>query len=151
MARPPSLLFVFDFDHTLIDDNSDTVVFDVLAPPLGVELRALARSVQWTDLMDQMLGRQGAFVFVCGFLTPLSGRRLHAAGFGQEDVVRALHTVALDPALLDALRALHTSGYADLRIVSDANTVFIDAILRHHGAADFFARVVTNPVCRRAK
>ncbi len=50
-------LFVFDFDHSLIDDNTDTWIMGV-RPELRLRERlgALRRQFTcWTDLMDHML------------------------------------------------------------------------------------------------
>jgi pyridoxal phosphate phosphatase PHOSPHO2 len=50
-------LYVFDFDHTLVDDNSDTFVFERLSDVIFKEQRELRATVQWTRLMDAMMGR----------------------------------------------------------------------------------------------
>jgi pyridoxal phosphate phosphatase PHOSPHO2 len=54
-----SLVVVWDFDHTMVDDNSDTWVFDVLAPAIKKEVMPKLRTPQacWTDIMDECLSR----------------------------------------------------------------------------------------------
>ncbi|KAF9897018.1 hypothetical protein BX616_006337, partial [Lobosporangium transversale] len=47
---PAKRLFVFDFDWTLIDADSDEFVFKHLNTELHQEQLASAGKVQWTDL-----------------------------------------------------------------------------------------------------
>ncbi|CCM01144.1 uncharacterized protein FIBRA_03192 [Fibroporia radiculosa] len=44
-------LVVFDFDWSLVDQDSDRWIFEVLCPELRRKLNDLKREVQWTDLM----------------------------------------------------------------------------------------------------
>lgn len=51
-------LMVFDFDWSLINENSDTWVLKELRPRLLDELRQGQRKgLGWTELMDSMFGR----------------------------------------------------------------------------------------------
>ncbi|KAL0481429.1 pyridoxal phosphate phosphatase PHOSPHO2 [Acrasis kona] len=45
------MLVLFDFDHTVIDCNSDTHVPDELVPSIKEDFNVLSRTVQWTELM----------------------------------------------------------------------------------------------------
>eukprot|EP00741_Cyanophora_paradoxa_P022686 tig00021493_g21909.t1 len=65
-------------------------------------------------------------------------------GHSPEDLARALQTCTLHPAMLEVLRESHARGF-ELRIISDANTNFIDTICRHYGVAELFSHVYTNP------
>jgi hypothetical protein len=47
-------VLVWDFDHSLINDNTDTWYSTALAPHLA---QHYDRSRQWTDLMDEQMGR----------------------------------------------------------------------------------------------
>ena len=49
-------LFVFDFDHTIVDDNSDVFLPKMCSEALYRELgeRYKKKEVGWTQLMDQM-------------------------------------------------------------------------------------------------
>ena len=49
----PKLLIAFDFDHTLVDDNSDTYIIKRLAPngKLPDEIKAIYRKKCWTTYM----------------------------------------------------------------------------------------------------
>ncbi len=46
---------VLDFDHTMIDANSDTAVFATLDPGLAAEQARRASTMPWTALMNGML------------------------------------------------------------------------------------------------
>lgn len=46
-------LFVFDFDHTLIDQNSDTIIYELFeGGHLPKHLEELAKTTQWTKFMQ---------------------------------------------------------------------------------------------------
>ena len=48
MARQ---LVVFDFDWSLVDQDTDRYVFEVLAPDLRRHMKTVKEDVQWTDLV----------------------------------------------------------------------------------------------------
>ena len=111
----------FDFDHSLIDEDSDSWVFQQLAPPLLAELRQQPGRVQFTDLVDALLGRlQDA----PGFALPQLAAALRAIPF-HEDMRRMLRLVrkAND-------RARDTGVRIELLILSDANHFYISEILK---------------------
>jgi pyridoxal phosphate phosphatase PHOSPHO2 len=90
----PKYLFAFDFDHTLVDDDSDRFVFQQLSPkllqkvvllellgatkqpnpPLS-KMTELQGQVQWTDLMNLLL------------------RDLHAEGVNIQNIRDALAAI----------------------------------------------------------
>ena len=69
---------------------------------------------------------------------------LHAAGRTAEDVRACLRAAPLSPHAAAAIRAAHARG-CELRVLSDANAFFIDAVLAHHGLAGYFSGTDTNP------
>ncbi|KDO31533.1 hypothetical protein SPRG_03461 [Saprolegnia parasitica CBS 223.65] len=118
-------LVVFDYDWSLINDNSDTFVFKELQPALLDHLKQLTASgVQWTDAVDQTLGQ----------LTSTT----------REELIEAIARVPVQPGMLEAVRFAHAQG-AEVMIVSDANTVFIESMLALHGLQDIVRHVFTNP------
>lgn len=126
MARA---LFVFDFDHTLVDDNTDTWVMK-LRPDLGLEkrLRDLRRQFScWTDLMDHIFAE------------------LHEAGCGREEVLEHMGRLTVYDQALLAFRAVGECVWADTIIVSDSNSVFIDCILQQCGVEGIPKEILTNP------
>jgi len=122
-------LFVFDFDYTLVDDNTDTFILD-LCPQLELKkkLPALRKEHScWTNLMDYFFSL------------------LHREGCTRADVERHLRRVPLHEEALKSVRLLHASDSADAIILSDSNTVFIDLILNECDISDAFQVVLTNP------
>lgn len=118
-------MVLFDFDHTMIEDNSDTwVVEEMGLTPLFNQLR---RSLPWTSLMDRMMGE------------------LHSKGKTIEEIAACLRRVPMNPRVIAAIRKAHSLPGCDLRIISDANQFFIETILKHYGLFDCFSDIVTNP------
>ncbi|ORZ26930.1 putative phosphatase-domain-containing protein [Lobosporangium transversale] len=123
---PAKRLFVFDFDWTLIDADSDEFVFKHLNTELHQEQLASAGKVQWTDLQQRLLGE----LFKCGVT--------------KEDIERTLSQVPFAPEMIEALKLMKSQG-SELYILSDANTVYIDTILKAHSIDNLFTKVITNP------
>jgi len=134
-AQPQAtLLVVCDFDHTLIDLNSDLVLFKQLSygQPL---LRRFASFRQehgmgWTQIMQSQLAELAT-----------------AEGYCKTDVLKCLHDVKMDPVLISALQKLYSSQIPSVKLViaSDSNTIFIDEILKANGVPErTFAFVYTN-------
>lgn len=115
---------IFDFDWTIVNENSDAFIFKKLAPDL---LQLLTTSkAQWTDLMDHCVGL------------------LHGRNVTAEQIEHCFDDIPFAPEMIEALRliAAHDSP---MEIVSDANSVFIDCILKRYGLRGLFSRVTTNP------
>ena len=127
MEIHPSVLVVFDFDNTLIDANSDPWVVK-LRPELEGPLRTRSRSgVCWTDCMQEIF------------------RSLHASGVTPEMLRNCLHEIPLSGSMKQTLHLLESLPNVGVIIISDANSVFIDIILSHHGLTRIFKTVITNP------
>lgn len=117
------VVLCFDFDHSFIDDNSDTAVPRLLAPALIEHIRARAGKEPWTHLMADV------------------ARRLHAAGRTPADIRGALDSIPVDANMCRAIEAVHAAGGRNV-IVSDANEFYISCVLSRVGAR--FDSVVTN-------
>ena len=133
-GKRPKTLFVFDFDHTLVDGNTDTWVMEA-RPALGL-LEGLQETRKrlscWPDLMDWALGA------------------IHGAGCGREELLEHMRRLRLHDEALKAVRAVReVVGEGEVGgeaiIISDSNTVFIDAILRECSVEDVFCEVFANP------
>lgn len=126
MATPSSAI-VWDFDHSLINDNSDTYVPRLLCPPAARHIAAHARTVPWTQLMDD------------------TARVMHEHGVTAADVRAALRGVPVLEHVPRAVRAAAAAGARQV-IVSDANTVYIeDALEALADVRDALEAIVTNP------
>ncbi|OMO66291.1 HAD-superfamily hydrolase, subfamily IB, PSPase-like protein [Corchorus olitorius] len=112
------IVVIFDFDKTIIDCDSDNWVLDELG---ATELfNQLLPTMAWNPLMDRMM------------------KELHSQGIKIEDIVDVLKRTPIHPRIIEAIKC-------DLRIVSDANTFFINKILEHHGLKECFSEIHTNP------
>lgn len=129
-----TLLVVCDFDHTLIDVNSDLVLFRQLSYgkpllPRFISLRQ-EHGMGWTQIMQSQLAELAA-----------------ADGYCKTDVLKCLHDVKMDPILISALQKLHSSRIPLVKLViaSDSNTIFINEILKANGFPEgTFPLVYTN-------
>ncbi|ETV96630.1 hypothetical protein H310_10324 [Aphanomyces invadans] len=117
-------LVVLDYDWSLINDNSDTYIFQQVQPPLVGALRQLSSAgVQWTQAVDQTLAK-----LECT----------------KETLIDVVAHIPVQDGMLDAVHLAHERGW-DVVIVSDANTVFIDSFLALHNLTSIIPRVFTNP------
>ena len=128
-ASTKRTLFVFDFDHTLVDDNTDTFILD-LCPQLKLKKKMDSLRKQhssWTKFMDH-----------CFSL-------LHKEGCTRADIERHMRGLRLHEDALEAARLVHEDDSADAIILSDSNTVFIRLILDECKVSEMFQEVITNP------
>ncbi|KAG0005116.1 hypothetical protein BGZ65_011953 [Modicella reniformis] len=119
-------LVVFDFDWTLIEADSDYWVVEKLGGDLAQAQQDLVQEVQWTDLQDQLL------------------RELHSRGITRQDLEKTLRKIPFTIEMITALRMMKSQG-AELCILSDANTFYIDTILKAYEIDQLFTKVITNP------
>ena len=123
MART---LLVWDFDWSLINENTDTFVVQQLDPSGDVWRRGkqkMQQGVGWTELMDWALGEL---------------RYDHSA------LDAALSAIPITDGARRAVQSARAAG-AEQRILSDANSHYIATVLAAHGHADAFSRIETNP------
>jgi 2,3-diketo-5-methylthio-1-phosphopentane phosphatase len=120
-------VLIWDFDKSLVDANTDDWVPKVLAPDLLEYIRKEYRAGrQWTELMDDVAGQ------------------LFDRGFKREDLERALCSIPYHPDMFAALKEASSLGFPSY-IVSDANSFYIDTIVRHHGLTPYVTQIITNP------
>ncbi|RHY36620.1 hypothetical protein DYB25_006260 [Aphanomyces astaci] len=117
-------LVVFDYDWSLINDDSDFFVFQQLQPAVLEEFAHLVHDgAPLTKAVDDALGR-----LTCT----------------KETLVEVMARVPVQPGMVDAVRLAHEKGW-DVAIVSDANTVYIQSMLAHHHLTSIISQVFTNP------
>ena len=118
---------IFDFDRSLVNDNSDTWIIEQLTPESVPKFREKYKEgMQWTNLMD----------FAMGMMAD--------AGVDKGALLARLGKIPFYPEMKAAVRMLHKNG-VKLYVLSDANTVFIDAILSTTGLSGCFSGVISNP------
>ncbi|EIE23797.1 hypothetical protein COCSUDRAFT_41939 [Coccomyxa subellipsoidea C-169] len=118
-------MVVFDFDWSLVEENSDTWVLDQLGAT-AIFKRLKATGMPWTQLMDISL---------------LAAHE--ELGKGRQEILEACASVPFAACMQQAVKELAGRG-CDLVILSDANSLYIDTILQHHGLQEHFKEVHTN-------
>uniref|UniRef100_A0A1I8MR08 Haloacid dehalogenase-like hydrolase n=1 Tax=Musca domestica TaxID=7370 RepID=A0A1I8MR08_MUSDO len=121
-------LGAFDFDYTVVAQNTDTVVRDILPPnKLTKDLQEIAEAKGWTEHMAEIF------------------RRLHEVNIKPEKILQTIQTIPEVPGFVRMLKRLKTKYDCDLIIISDSNSIFIEEWLKYHGLSDSFTKVFTNP------
>lgn len=122
-------LVVFDFDYSLINDNSDTYVIEKLAPHLMEVMKELRRTTfkdNWTQLMHHMVTTM-----------------IIEEGITLQAMNECLTQIPIFSENIEAIRLAAERG-AELAVLSDANTHYIDIILGYHNLLPLFSKIVTN-------
>lgn len=131
---------VFDFDWTLLDEDSDVWVFKNLDPKLlskvlyqsKFKLNSFYLNWQklktyhvWTDAVSSGL------------------EALQHAGVTVEQISQTLSSIPFNAKTKTLIEYLSSKGIT-LMIASDANTFYINEILRHFNILQYFERIFTN-------
>nr|CAD7255781.1 unnamed protein product [Timema shepardi] len=125
MLKP--LLVAFDFDHTIIDDNSDIVVRNLIpTTEIPAEVQDLYRSDGWTAYMQQ--------IFYI----------LHSKGITSAQIKDVINKIPVIPGLDDVMKFLHKNN-SEIIVVSDSNSVFINEWLKNASLDSLINHVFTNP------
>ncbi|KAJ1025680.1 hypothetical protein NDA18_004019 [Ustilago nuda] len=129
LPRVDKQLIVFDFDWSLVDQDTDRYVHECLNPSLRAELQRRKAFEQFTDLCADLL------------------RKLHASGATPSDITSALETLPFHPGLKRGVSTLKSasSPHTTFFLLSNSNTVYISTILKHHKLEKLFDEIVTNP------
>nr|KAF6458125.1 phosphoethanolamine/phosphocholine phosphatase 1 [Rousettus aegyptiacus] len=125
----PRFLLTFDFDETIVDENSDDSI--VRAAPgqrLPESLRATYREGFYNEYMQRVfkyLGEQG--------VRPRDLRAVYEA-------------IPLSPGMGDLLHFVAKQGACfEVILISDANTFGVESALRAAGHLSLFRRIFSNP------
>ncbi|XP_053623062.1 pyridoxal phosphate phosphatase PHOSPHO2-like [Plodia interpunctella] len=117
-------LAVFDFDRTIVDDDSDATIINRLRekqPPPEWE----STNHDWTPYMSDVF------------------QHAYSAGLSEEDILSAIGSMRECPGVSSLLKSLAASGW-DVLLLTDANTVFVNHWLKVHGLEDTVTQVMTN-------
>lgn len=118
-----NLLIVFDFDHTIVDGNTDTWITELWEDSKKLMKN---RDLCWTDRM--------ANVFSI----------LHEKQFTKEDFVGCLQTLPFTEGMRELLDFIKTQNIECI-IISDSNSFFIHCILEYGNVLNSVQKVYTNP------
>ncbi|KAI3377615.1 hypothetical protein L3Q82_008779 [Scortum barcoo] len=122
-------LMVFDFDHTVVDDNSDTWVIRCLpGETLPDSVKRSYRKGHWTEFMSRVMNYIGD------------------QEVSPDKIRSVMETIPFTAGMADLLTFIseHKST-VDCIVISDSNTVFIDWILHASGLRAAVDQVFTNP------
>lgn len=123
------ILLVFDFDNTIIDDNSDTSIIQC-APgkKLPTELKDSYKKGYWTEFMGRVF------------------KYLGEEGVREDEMKRAVSSMPFTPGMVELLTFIRNKKDTfDCIIISDSNSVFINWVLEASNFHDVFDKVFTNP------
>ena len=119
----------FDFDHTIIDVNSDTFINKLISvKPNHKFSKEIESNKCWTIRMNAV------------FMEMHTNHKIT-----QTDYITCLNEIKISDSMLELLRLLNDKHYK-LIIVSDANTFFIEKILEQNGIGHLFSNetILTN-------
>ncbi|XP_003800905.1 pyridoxal phosphate phosphatase PHOSPHO2 [Otolemur garnettii] len=129
------ILLVFDFDNTIIDDNSDTwIVQCAPGKKLPIELQNSYQKGLWTEFMGRVF------------------KYLGDKGVREDEMKRAVTSVPFTPGMVELFNFIRKNkDKFDCIIISDSNSVFIDWVLEAANFHDVFDKVLTNPAAFDSK
>ncbi|ESP04317.1 hypothetical protein LOTGIDRAFT_136443 [Lottia gigantea] len=121
------ILLAFDFDHTIIDDNSDIHIIN-LAPngKLPQAIKDQYDDDGWTEYMGTIF------------------EYLHENGVQEENIKQNMAEIKLTEGMEKLLDLAKGDKY-DSIIISDSNSHFIECILENFKLSSVFSKVFTNP------
>lgn len=121
------LLGVFDFDYTVIDENSDFVVRDLLhREVINDRLKEFKNSRGWTAFMDEVF------------------QLLYETGFTTEQIKQSIINISAVPDFVKLFRDLRDIN-SEIVIISDSNTYFIEEWLKDKNLREVVRAIYSNP------
>lgn len=120
-------LVAFDFDHTVVEENSDIVARKLInADLIPEQVRSLYEVKGWTDYMSEIF------------------KLLQKHNVNKDTIIRAMQNLTPAPKMSELLSWLRDEGHETI-IISDSNSVFISAWLDYRNLHECVRRVFTNP------
>lgn len=121
-------LVAFDFDHTIVEENSDIVARKLIHEDLIPErVRKLHNAISgWTNYMSEIF------------------KLLYQYNIGKDDVIHAMHKLTPTSKMAELLTWLKDEGH-EIIIISDSNSLFISEWLCHTNLHSCVKKVFTNP------
>ncbi|KAG8762331.1 hypothetical protein FRC12_009101, partial [Ceratobasidium sp. 428] len=128
MSEVKTQLVIFDFDWSMVDQDTDRYVLEVLSPRLRRKLEDEQPYKEWTDLLAETM------------------HELHKEGATRQQIEHSLVTLPYHPAMIRGVKALKaaSSPKTTFLCLSASNHVYIRTIMEHNGLNDLFAEIVTN-------
>ena len=121
-------LAVFDFDHTVVDDNTDIVVRDLVTKDkISSEVSLLYKKSGWTDYMQAIF------------------EILHSNGITRADIKSAVEAIPEVAGIKKLICELCDKHNFEVIVISDSNSEFIRFWCEFHDMSKFIKTVFTNP------
>lgn len=128
MGDSKKSLVVFDFDHTIVDSNTDLSVRDMIDGEVPDEVEAIYSDRCWNEYMNAIF------------------HILHTQSVTVDDMTRVLERSPLTNGMQELLQYLAENKHMySVIIISDSNVLFIDILLRYYGLSEVVYRVYSNP------
>lgn len=125
MKKP--VLFAFDFDHTVVDKNTDLIARSLVPGEIPSDIQKIAgKNSGWTEYMRKIF------------------ELLHTRKINQETIIKNIQEIPAVPGFVDLLKNLHSNN-CEIIIISDSNSIFINEWLINKGLEKIIEKVFTNP------
>lgn len=116
-------LLALDFDHTIIDEDSDNAVLS-LNPSLLEQAKTRSKGIVWCDLMNELV-------------------QVLQIEHTPAQITERLAEVPIETQMYTSLEYAYEAG-TEIIIISDSNTFYIDQIMEKKDFKRFIRRVITN-------
>ncbi|KAJ0410736.1 hypothetical protein ATCC90586_006839 [Pythium insidiosum] len=136
----PRVLLIFDFDWSLVNEDSDGFVTSQLWPTAERDAPEFFHT--FAREADQPQEEIDVPTVFTRFLEKMVE---HKPDLSREDIYSAIQRIPVQPRMVDAVRAAVRDHDARVAIVSNANTVYVNTWLKHHDLQHVIQDVVTNP------
>lgn len=124
----PKNLAVFDFDHTIIESNSDVEITKLLIKKIiPKEVRELHKSDGWTAFMQAIF------------------ELLLQQGVKEDSIEKLITSLPAVAGMPELIKTLNDRLNTDVIIISDSNSYFINRWLEANNLNDNVTKVFTNP------
>lgn len=121
-------LIAFDFDHTIVDDNTDIVVRDMLdKEKISDDVKKLYKNSGWIPYMQEIF------------------HILHENNFTRSEIKACIEKIPEVAGSKDLLKRLHETGTIDTIIISDSNSEFIKYWCDYNNVSKYIKEIFTNP------
>lgn len=128
LLKMHKLLAAFDFDHTIVDDNTDTVAIKLVDRSVIPEsVQQLYRNDGWTAYMQAIF------------------ELLAKNSIDKPTITEAILDIKPVSGMCELVTELVDDYNFDAIIISDSNTYFINTWLEKHKMETYFKQVFSNP------
>lgn len=120
------ILVAFDFDHTLVDGNTDTWILDLYPASRQLMKQQKSEGVCWTDIMHSIF---------C---------LLHEQNVTRQDYESCFQSLCFTEGMKETCSFLQDNNIPSI-IISDSNSYFIEHLLERDSLQGVFSSIYTNP------